>query len=111
MIFLGTKHAIGFPRNNFHLERLVSGLDVEKKRVVLTALPLAGMSRTAEEFVHCSGGLVCLFACLFFCIFVIDLRLSHLGSQEDVNGSAHISLLYGISSRGKIRGKPFLSHL
>lgn len=64
MIFLGTKHAIGFPRNNCHLERLIiSGLDVEKKRVVLTALPLAGMSRTAEEFVHCSGGLVCLFVC------------------------------------------------
>lgn len=63
VIFLGTKHGIGFPRNNCHLERLISGLDVEKKRVVLTALPLAGMSRTAEEFVHCSGGLVCLFVC------------------------------------------------
>lgn len=61
MIFLGTNHGIGFPKNNFHLERLIiSGLDVEKRRVVLTALPLAGMSRTAEEFVHCSGGFVCL---------------------------------------------------
>lgn len=65
VVFLGTKHAIGFPRNNFHLERLIiSGLDVEKKRVVLIALPLAGMSRTAEEFVHCSGGFVCS---LVFC--------------------------------------------
>lgn len=65
VVFLCTKHAIGFPRNNFHLERLIiSGLDVEKKRVVLIALPLAGMSRTAEEFVHCSGGFVCS---LVFC--------------------------------------------
>lgn len=115
MVFLGTKHTIGFPRSNFPLERLIiSGLDVEKKRVVLTALLLAGMSRTAEEFVHCSGGFLCLLVCLFFCIFVVDFRLIHLGSQENVSGSCpHFSSVWK-TSRGKIPVTPvtpFLSHL